>query len=59
MVRDTLASLDKLPRIQQALRRKLPSTARARLRKLEAAIRVALDPSEAYSGIPGRDPHFG
>ncbi len=56
MRRDTLAALDRLPLAQEHLRQKLPSRIHPRLHALERAIRTALDPREAYHGIPGRDP---
>ena len=55
MLRDTLAALDRLALAQAKLRRQLPSRIHPRLHALESAIRGALDPREAYTGIPGRD----
>ena len=55
MRRDTLAALDRLPLAQAKLRQKLPSRIHPRLHALESALRAALDPREAYHGIPGRD----
>jgi len=57
MVRDTLASLDALPDARQRVRTRLPAAATPTAVKLEQAIRAALDPGEAYSDVPGRDPH--
>lgn len=45
MVRDTLATLKKLPTARDRFRKKLPKRARP-----------ALEPHEAYSQVPGRDP---
>ena len=52
MVRDTRASLDRLPAARQRLR---DAVARYPLDS-ETAIRAALDPAEAYSQVKGRDP---
>lgn len=54
MRRDTLAALDRLPSAQAKLRQNLPSRMQPRLHALQSAIRGALDPREAYNGIPGR-----
>jgi hypothetical protein len=51
---DTLAALDRLPGAQAKLRQNLVSRIQPRLHALESAIRMALDPREAYNGIPGR-----
>jgi hypothetical protein len=56
MLRDTRAALNKLPAARKTLREKLPTSAQTRRAGLEAAMRAALDPREAYNGIPGRDP---
>jgi len=56
MLRDTRAVLNKLPAARKTLREKLPARVQTRLADLEAAMRAALDPREAYNGIPGRDP---
>ena len=56
MVRDTLATLARLPSTRATLRSKLPPGVQARLHHLETTIRTALDPREAYNDIPGRDP---
>jgi hypothetical protein len=56
MVRDTLASLAKLPQARQAVRSRLPPPAAAAAAQLEKTIRVSLDPTEAYNDVPGRDP---
>lgn len=57
MVRDSLASLDKLPEAHEQVRARLPAMAIPRVRSLENVIRASLDPSEAYNDVPGRDPH--
>lgn len=56
MVRDSLASLDKLPEAHEQVRARLPAMAIPRVRSLENVIRASLDPSEAYNDVPGRDP---
>lgn len=57
MVRDTLVSLDELPRAREQVRARLPPAANPRVPTIEKAIRARLDPSEAYNDVPGRDPH--
>lgn len=57
MLRDTLASLDHLPRAREQVRARLPAAATPRVRKIEKTIRASLDPSEAYNDVLGRDPH--
>jgi hypothetical protein len=52
MVRDTLDSLVRLPAARQRLRDAVADYPQ----DLEAQIRAALDPAEAYSQVPGRDP---
>ncbi len=59
MLRDTLAALDQLPEASARLRTRLPSRAHRILPKLEIAVRHDLDPAEAYSMVPGRDPQNG
>jgi hypothetical protein len=56
MVRDTTATLTRLPHTRQQVRDALPEPTRNRVTQLEAVIRAALDPREAYNDIPGRDP---
>jgi hypothetical protein len=56
MVRDTLASLKKLPAARERFRKKLPKRVRSALEQLETEIRSALEPHEAYYQVPGRDP---
>lgn len=56
MVRDTLASLDRLAHTRAQVRAQLPGHTRARLERLEPVIRATLDPTEAYNDVPGRDP---
>ena len=57
MVRDTLASLDKLPKAREQVRTRLPATATPRVLKLEKPIRASLHPAEAYNDVPARSPH--
>jgi hypothetical protein len=56
MLRDTLKTLDQLPAACARFRKQLPSRAHPALELLEASIRPALNPREAYSMVPGRDP---
>ena len=59
LLRDTLAALDQLPAATTRFRKNLPRLAHPTLAGLETSIRTALDPSEAYSMVPGRDPQNG
>ena len=54
MLRDTTATLARLPRTRQHVRDALPPLTRDRIIQLEQIIRAALDPREAYNDIPGR-----
>jgi len=56
MLRDTTATLTRLPRTRQQVRDALPPPTRDHVAQLERVIRAALDPREAYNDIPGRDP---
>lgn len=56
MLRDTLKALDQLPSASARFRKQLPARAHPTLEHLEASIRPALNPKEAYSMVPGRDP---
>ena len=56
MVQDTLASLDRLADTRTQIRAGVPAHAGAQLARLEPVIRVTLDPTEAYTDVPGRDP---
>ena len=56
MLRDTLAALDQLHAACSRLRNNLPPRARPTLTQLEISVRTNLDPAEAYSMVPGRDP---
>jgi hypothetical protein len=53
MVRDTLASLGRLPRTRQHVRDALPDQTRDQVTRLERDIRGTLDAREAYNDIPG------
>ena len=57
MLRDSIASLDELPKAREQVRARLPAVAVPRILKLEKAIRAHLDHAEAYNDVPGRDPH--
>lgn len=56
MTADTLASLAALPDAQAALLDLLTPAARRLLTEHVPTVRAALQPSDAYLGIPGRDP---
>ena len=56
MLRDTLKSLDQLTPACTRFRKKLPARAHPTLEQLESRVRLALNPKEAYSMVPGRDP---
>jgi hypothetical protein len=59
MLRDTLAALDQLPEACARFRTHLPRRAHPTLAQLEITVRSDLDPSEAYSMVPGRSPQNG
>jgi hypothetical protein len=59
MLRDTLAALEQLPQARARFRTHLPSRVHPTLATLEAALRNRLNPTEAYSMVPGRDPQNG
>jgi hypothetical protein len=59
MIGDTLAALQQLPEACSRFRSNLPPRAHPRLTHLEITIRKSLDPTEAYSMIPGRNPQNG
>ena len=59
MLRDTLAALEQLPEACDRLRKHLPSRAHPTLGTLEAELRNRLNPAEAYTMVPGRDPQNG
>jgi hypothetical protein len=59
MLRDTLAALEQLPQAQVRFRKNLPHRVHSTLAQLEAGIRNSLQPGEAYSMVPGRDPQNG
>ena len=56
MVRDTTATLARLPRTRQQVREALPQQTRDHITRLERDLRQTLDPREAYNDIPGLDP---
>lgn len=56
MVRDTLASLEQLPRTSKRFRKNLAPRAHPDLENIEKLIRPSLNPKEAYNMVPGRDP---
>ena len=59
MLRDALAALEQLPQAQARFRKNLPRRVHSTLAQLEASIRNSLQPGEAYSMVPGRDPQNG
>jgi hypothetical protein len=59
MLHDTLAALEQLPQACAHFREHLPSRAHPVLVRLEAELRLRLNPTEAYSMVPGRDPRNG
>lgn len=59
MLRDTLAALDQLPAATTRFRKHLAKTAYATLLRLEPIVRHSLNPNEAYSMIPRREPQNG
>lgn len=56
MVRDTVASLDRLPNARENVRSRLRNADKSGVLSLEPLIRQRLDPLEAYNDVPGRDP---
>ena len=58
MIRDTLASLDQIAAARQAFVATLPPADRDRLALRSQVVRATLDPREAYTHIPGRDPRL-
>lgn len=59
MLRDTLASLEQLPKLAARFRKNLPARAHPMLDQLEGTLRQRLLPGEAYNMVPGRDPQIG
>jgi hypothetical protein len=59
MLRDTLAALNRLPTAAAQFRQKLPRRFQPILAQLEEGMRKTLNPKEAYSMVPGRDPENG
>jgi hypothetical protein len=59
MLRDTLAALEQLPQACARFRAHLPSRAHPTLIRLEVELRNQLNPAEAYSMVPDRDPQNG
>jgi hypothetical protein len=55
-LRDILQALDQLPSASAQFRKQLPARAHPTLEDLEGRIRKELNPKEAYSMVPGRDP---
>ena len=56
MLRDTLATLNQLPRTAAQFRKKLPPRSHSTLAELEQRVRKGLARKEAYNMVPGRDP---
>ncbi len=59
MLRDTLAALAQLPEACARFHKHLARRAHPTLEALEAAVRETLDPRDAYSRVPGRNPQIG
>jgi len=59
ILRDTLAALEQLPEACVRFRQNLPRRAHPTLAQLEITVRNELDPAEAYSMVPGRNPQNG
>ena len=59
MLRHTLAVLQQLPEVCARFRTKLPPRVHPALTQLENAVRNELDPTQAYSMVPGRVPQNG
>ena len=57
MVRDTLASLEKLPAAREKFLAGFDGSTREKLAERATATRGVLRPAEAYYEIPGRDPY--
>ena len=58
LLRDTQVALEQLPQVRSRFRKQLPSRSLTALDQLERTIRNALDRSQAYTMVPGRDPHY-
>ena len=58
MLRDTLAALEQLTQACAQFKHRLPPRALPTLAQLESTIRLRLTPADAYSMVPGRDPHY-
>jgi hypothetical protein len=56
MRRDTLRSLDRLPKAREKFCQSIAERGRSRLAQLIPVVRQSLSSLEAYNGIPGRDP---
>jgi hypothetical protein len=59
MLRHALAALEQLPEVCARFRTKLPPRVLPALTQLESTVRHELDPTQAYSMVPGRDPQDG
>lgn len=59
LLRDMLATLNQVPIAAAQFRKKLPPRSQPILAQLEKRVRKALNPKEAYSLVPGRDPENG
>jgi len=56
VLRDTTAALSVVPNTCDRLRANLPPHVASALRALEASLLSEINPDEAYSQVPGRDP---
>ena len=59
MLGQILAALELLPEVCASFRTKLPPRVHPALSQLESTLRHELDPTQAYSMVPGRDPQSG
>ena len=58
MVRDTQATLRRLPAACSRFRGNLPPSTNSTLAQLESKIRASLNPAEAYNMVPGHYPQI-
>lgn len=56
MIKDTLASLSRLPGARAALLASFDDTTRVQLDERAQATREVISPADAYLEVPGRDP---
>jgi hypothetical protein len=59
MLRDTSASLERMPQLLVKFHKMLPPRAQSILPTLERSVRKSLHPDEAYNMVPSRNPQNG